>query len=226
MGSVGLIALYIALFLQKNGHKILFSGLDFSYSEGFTHSRGSPSTQTIHRQSTRLSPVGSAIGSFSDARIIQKGKNNTIVYTDPNLLGYAKLCSTIFESNKNLIDVGETGLITCGKMMGAKEAFSLLDKKLDSYKQESIHEHRVPRNGIEKWLSEEKAKLIRLKALLTGVAKSDNQENEIKNILNSSEYLYLHFPDGYREPSTDSGFLKRVRIELEYALKTLNFPLF
>lgn len=232
LGSVGLIALYLALYVQKSGNKILFSGLDFSYSESFTHSSGSPSTKTIHRQATRLSPAGSNVPAFSNATFTYAGKKNTLVYTDPNLLGYAKLCSTVFESNKNLIDVGETGLITCGSLMPAEEAFSLLYDVKNNHVQATDNDPHIPKKDsisdkeIGEWLNGEKDKLVRLKALLTGVQKSENPETEISNILATSEYLFLHFPDGYRGPRTDTAFLKRVRIELEYALKTLNFPSF
>ena len=65
LGSVGLIALYLALFLQKNAHPILFSGLDFSFTEALTHSKGSPATLKLYRTSSRLSPAGSEIPAFS-----------------------------------------------------------------------------------------------------------------------------------------------------------------
>lgn len=225
LGSVGLIALYLSLFLQKEGHVILFSGLDFSITHEFTHSRGSPATLKIHRFSSRLSPAGSQLPTFSETAFTHKGKNNTVVYTDPNLLGYARLCRTAFESYKNIIDVGETGLITCGIMMGAKEAFALLKEKGPKEAEKLVEAQSISDIPINEWLQLEKAKLVRLKALLTGSETSSDPESEICHILKTSEYLYLHFPDGYRGVRMDQEFLKRVRIELEYALKTLNFPL-
>ena len=39
-------------------------------------------------------------------------------------------------------------------------------------------------------------------------------------LLAGREYLYLHFPDGYRV-STDTAFLKRVRAEADFFLKQI-----
>jgi hypothetical protein len=57
---------------------------------------------------------------------------------------------------------------------------------------------------------------------LRGKEKLDDaaREKEIYAILSDHEYLFLHFPDGYK-PSTAPSFLKRVRAEIDFFLKDI-----
>jgi hypothetical protein len=47
---------------------------------------------------------------------------------------------------------------------------------------------------------------------------------QIHTLLQKREYLYLHFPDGYRL-SMESSFLKRVRAELDSFIKIIEVSL-
>jgi len=73
--------------------------------------------------------------------------------------------------------------------------------------------------AIKDFLISEKEKLLRLKSIFTG--KIVSSDAEIKTLLLSMPYLYLHFPDynSLSETLLDKHFLSRVRIEIEYFLK-------
>ena len=72
---------------------------------------------------------------------------------------------------------------------------------------------------IKDFLISEKEKLLRLKDIFTG--KIVSSDAEIKTLLLSMPYLYLHFPDynSLSETLLDKHSLSRVRIEIEYFLK-------
>ena len=46
------------------------------------------------------------------------------------------------------------------------------------------------------------------------------REKRILNLLSDREYLFIHFPDGYKL-NLSQDFLNRIRIELDYFLKIL-----
>ncbi|MCR5188314.1 MAG: hypothetical protein K6C97_05200, partial [Treponema sp.] len=68
----------------------------------------------------------------------------------------------------------------------------------------------------------EKCQLERLLALLEGKIKLNKEdlEKEILKIVGQREYLYLHFPDGYKFTYNQS-FLNRIKSESQAFLKYL-----
>ena len=75
---------------------------------------------------------------------------------------------------------------------------------------------------LGKFLEAERKNLETLRGILTGTLKEDKS---IETLVGEMDYLFLHFPDSYLGYSDKPAFLKRVRIELEYFLKTLTNPL-
>ena len=76
----------------------------------------------------------------------------------------------------------------------------------------------------ENFLKKEKESLVRLKELLVHGENvfpppSPNLNEEIKSLLATRDYLYLHFPDSHKKNFSDLSFLKRVRTEIEFFLK-------
>ena len=59
-----------------------------------------------------------------------------------------------------------------------------------------------------------------LKELSDGLSQGGISKERIRVILEEADYLYLHFPDGYK-PSLDTSFLKRVRSEIDFFLKDI-----
>ena len=75
-------------------------------------------------------------------------------------------------------------------------------------------------HNIQKYLKNEKDKLLRIKNILTGTEKLSPEATEktLTQLITSSDYLYLHFPDGWQFNYSQS-FLNRIRNEVEFFLK-------
>ena len=74
--------------------------------------------------------------------------------------------------------------------------------------------------NVDIFFAKEKEKLVRIKNILTGTEKlsSETIEETLTKLITSSDYLYLHFPDGWQFNYTQS-FLNRIRNEVEFFLK-------
>ena len=65
--------------------------------------------------------------------------------------------------------------------------------------------------------SERKEKLIKLRQ---GLTTGNLDKKQLFALLESMDYLYLHFPDGHKA-SLEISFLKRVRAEIDFFLKDI-----
>jgi hypothetical protein len=227
LGSVGLSA----------GISVLFSGLDFSWSDGFTHCRGAPAVQELLNSTTRFFSVVNSQPSFSTGSFLAPGKNRRQVYTDTTLSGYAALCAAQFgntsvtaketEQKRIYFDLGTSGLQTgCTPLtFGQAGEFCTSSKHAQTFNEKAIQFRNTDSKiSVKSFLENEKKMLVKLKELLTGKQKIQAADKEIARLVTEMDYLYLHFPDGHRGYSSEKNFLNRVRIELEYFLKTLDHP--
>jgi len=233
LGSVGLSALYLAGIISKPEWPVFFTGLDFSWDRGFTHSRGAPSIREIMRTSGRFNPQSPSI--LSEGSQVTKviGKNGKEIRTDPALSLYAQLCKASFaRSKRSYIDLGSTGMDIGIEKMTEACAKDILDGIFigQQVPPDAMEKNKfsVPPKDLENFLGEERKNLEALKGILTGTSKGDMTEDDAKKtvstLVGEMDYLFLHFPDSYLGFSDKPAFLKRVRIELEYFLKTLTNP--
>ncbi|WP_022933200.1 6-hydroxymethylpterin diphosphokinase MptE-like protein [Treponema bryantii] len=229
-GSVGLTAVYYALKFRKNENvPVYLTGLDFSYSTGLTHTKGALAHILRLIQSNRLISPQNYAAAYGLGTEKVSGKNGQPVITSPTLKNYAAMFKSFFAGEKNLFDAGDSGI-----------DLGLPRKKLD------CHVADAPRNDegrcetstfrhceaegcgnpyvkeIENYLQKERIALENLRDLLTGKTelKDDKLLEEIRKIAEPREYLYLHFPDGFKF-SLEQSFLNRIRIELDYFLKLI-----
>lgn len=263
LGSVGLTASYIALLLRSSPEVPVFvTGLDFSFTQGTTHARGTPHVLTRLRTSTRVKQLLDYDSSFrpgahevcaSSAACSNNisYSNDCRMYTDTALEGYAFSFASVFSGTKNLFDVSSAGLPlgipfctldellrTCefsNKQMAANSADGLVDQHTNQAQQECKQVHLPDKNKIRIFYKNEKKALERIKELLVnGTNAAPNMSNgkiiatendvraELNSLLSRREYLYLHFPDGYKCDVTNISFLKRVRAEIDFFLKDIN----
>jgi hypothetical protein len=178
------------------------------------------------RTSNRLNPLSPPIAG-ENARIMKAiGKKGKEIQTDPALSGYAQLCKASFAEGKTqYIDLGADGMDTGIARMTIHEANGFLDGMYPRTVTPSVAIEKrkcsASAEGLENFLEEERIKLERLRGILTGAIKEDAS---LASLVGEMDYLYLHFPDSYLGFSGEPAFLKRVRIELEYFLKTLTIP--
>jgi len=235
MGSVGLVAVHIALNLRKSPDIPVFvSGLDFSYSLGKTHARGAPAhTLRLSRQK-RILPLENYDAAFKEGAGCINGKNGP-VYTDKSLSSYASQFQNLFSAEAFLFDVGQSGIPLNLPRMEKTEWTEILQKweqKVSNSKTINgifLEGEKAKDSSLGKkvadYINDEKKALERIKEILIEGKKVEKEiplEKELENLLKGREYLYLHFPDGYKLDCSNLSFLKRVRSELDFFLKDLD----
>ena len=82
------------------------------------------------------------------------------------------------------------------------------------------------KNRAAEFIRKEKEQLEIIKQLMMFGEKSQFYDGtdlklQLKKLLECREYLYLHFPDGYKL-SMDTPFLKRIRAEIDFFLKWIS----
>ncbi|MCF0241840.1 MAG: motility associated factor glycosyltransferase family protein [Treponema sp.] len=197
MGSVGITAYILAhLFRKNNTVPVYVYGLDFAYSKGKTHARGTPAHNRQIKKSNRLIGIENFYSCYSQNVLISK-QNKDLPFSTPILKSYAEtfrqVQEQINEISESIINNWKLKKITCSK------------------------ENKCTVNDF---LDKEKIALNRIKSILSGEIKmeEENRYKILKELLLNREYLYLHFPDGYAL-SMELNFLKRVRSEIDGFLK-------
>jgi hypothetical protein len=219
-GSVGLTAVYYALKFRKSETvPVYITGLDFSYSAGTTHTKGALAHILRLIKSNRLVQPHNYAAAYSTGTEIICGKNGQSAITSPVLKSYAAMFKNIFAGQKNLFDAGESGIDLGLPHTEIDCNFTNTSRKDD---EESVNSGNPHAEEIENFLENERKSLKYLRNLLTGKTELKDEKllEEIKKVAEPREYLYLHFPDGYRF-NTSQSFLNRIRTELDFFLKYL-----
>lgn len=223
LGSVGLSAIEIALKIRKSEEIPVFvTGLDFSYSRGKSHVKDSfhdKNRRSCNNRITGLDAFSSCFNPDSKAFI---DKNKNTFYTTSALTSYAELFRYKFSKTENLFDVGKSGIPLGIKKVDFKDFLNDSESNFP-YENTITKERKInKKERIIEYLKEEKEALLKLKAIFTGKTKLSEKEMllKIKELLSEREYLYLHFPDGYKLDLTQD-FLNRIRIEIDYFLKII-----
>ncbi len=233
LGSVGLTAVKLALKMRATENvPVIISGLDFSYSKELTHARGTPAHTNRLLFNNRLKSVENYSAALkSDAKKITS--NGKTLITDTPLSNYAILFRDYFSNVKNLFDARDFGFDLALSFISAEQlsffCTGLQEKTKDEYNslfEVNKNEFNLKRSKTQEYITKEKNALKRIKELLSKGEKAlpppqPDLETELKTLLSPREYLYLHFPDGYKCNTQDLSFLKRVRNELDFFLKDL-----
>lgn len=237
LGSVGLTAVYVALMLRESQNiPVFITGLDFSFSLGRTHAKNTPAHIARLCAMDRLNPAENYAAAFRMGAKEIKGKNNTSVFTDTALEGYSASFADFFSGTVNLYDAGEQGLPLSIQQISSEKLAAYLET-LDStaasairgqdlhFSETSPKEKAHKIHEIREYLEKEEKSLNRIKELLMfgkDVAScSCSVEEELHALIAPREYLFLHFPDGYKCTPSDISFLKRVRSQIDFFLKDI-----
>lgn len=244
LGSVGLTAVHLALRLRKNDSvPVCVMGLDFSFSAGKTHARGTAQSKALLAQSNRLRPAQNIAAAFGPGSQKIIGKNGAALWTSKNLLGYAALFRDYFKGAKNLYDIGQSG-IDLG--LEKKRLSDFLTKRAasndfwpsslaaasndSSLAKAAVFSAAERVQKVRQFLRKELEDLRALADLLSNgeAAKSRDKsialDKQILAALDGREYLYLHFPDG-TEAKADKAFLTRVRAQIDFFAKDIETAL-
>ena len=239
LGSVGLTAVYLALRLRKDESVPVYAlGLDFSFSAGRTHARGTAQSKALFFNSNRLSPPRNFFAALGPQGQKLLAKDNNSVWSSKNLMAYAALFKQFFRGAKNLFDAGSSGLDLglekkrladiFQENVGQNERAASNDIGLENACRPSKNHERAQK--ARRYLESELKSLRELSDLLSyGEAaqsrdKSMDLGKQILAALEGREYLYLHFPDG-TEASLERSFLTRVKSQTEFFAKTIKTAL-
>ena len=199
-GSVGITTMYYATKFRKDDSvPIFYYGLDFSYSAGYTHTKNTIAHVERLCKSNRINKVENYNAAFS-ATSIKLSKDNSC-FSTPVLLNYKNLFDSLFSEEKNIF----------------MNTIKLSENKV--VLQVKVNDKTYNKN-VDNFFAKEKEKLVRIKNILTGTEKLSSEaiEETLTQLITSSDYLYLHFPDGWQFNYTQS-FLNRIRNEVEFFLK-------
>lgn len=232
LGSVGLTALQAARSLAHPNKPVLFCGLDFSWKAGYTHSREAPAPARERREQSRFRPLQGDPSELKTGVSRAAGKQGA-AYTDPALSGYAQSAREMMKTG-SFLDLGEEGLPL--GVPGIRLGRAIAEWMDPSAEKEAGGATRTKQTGAsssraDSFLRAEKKTLEDLRGILTGESGETNdstpeeQSLRVLEILRSCDYLWTHFPDGHRGPSLEKAFLNRVRVEIEYFLKSIDTAL-
>ena len=232
LGSVGLVSMEIALKLRKDINiPVLFSGLDFSYSIGITHAKGTASHKALLSSTSKLKSVFNISSAFSTGTSSIICANGKKMITSKVLESYALLFNENFEDEQNIFDIRTSGINLTSAKADLDHFIESLPANLHSNSYElNLNYQAIPKSSITSFLQNEKQALEELKDLFTyadnsALRKKDISLNEqIDSILTNREYLFIHFPDAVG-PTNPQSYYNRIRIELDFFLKEINVAL-
>ncbi|MEE3411598.1 MAG: 6-hydroxymethylpterin diphosphokinase MptE-like protein [Treponema sp.] len=245
LGSIGLTATYLALRLRKvQDVPVCVLGLDFSFSAGRTHAKGTAQSKALYIGSNRARPFVNFAASYGlgTEKVTEKGGRD--FWSSKNLIAYAALFRDYFKGAKNLYDVGKSGL-ELG--LERKSLLEFLEKgaaagSFGLEKDFGQAQEWPPRSLAFESLASASAgncesflrgELTSLQALADLLSKGDGSQfrnkssslgEQILQELRGREYLYLHFPDG-SAPSLELNFLTRVRSQIDFFCKDIETAL-
>ncbi len=201
LGSVGITALYIAL--QITDKPVFYSGLDFSFTPGKTHSKDSPSMIDCLINMGRLSGDKNYALSFSRDLIPVKNIKGQDVYTTSVLKSYSETMSDLIAGGKSVYSLFSCGIAGNANNIADEDEFKklILSNSENPEKPEKTigREEFMPvkREEIKSLLESELEKTDTIiKAgvdALNGHIKNDNLYL-IKKLTQDSDYLLPKYP--------------------------------
>ncbi len=216
LGSVGVVACYLSL--QLTTEPIFITGLNFSYSLGKPHSRGTISHTEMLLNCDRFHPLN--LYSHSINRPLQKtkDKNGKTVWSDSVLLSYVQELGDLIQTADRVYDMDSGGINT-----GARPMDETLVKGKQNDANNATTETSLDPQVVLSFLEEEKNNIDR--AIILGkrhLSKKQNRETDqtLIETLKTIDYVFSHYPDPNPLPSTGPTFIKRVLVSL-YRYKRL-----
>lgn len=222
LGSVGLSALHLALALRAGSPVPVFvTGLDFSYSFGKTHAKGSFHDRIKRSSVNRIRSMENLGAACAPDAQKMTGKDGRSVMSTSILFEYARIFQAYFSGRyENCFDAGKSGLDLGLPRRSLSDALNIPEVPAEADCKHTFPVSIPSKDRLLAYFTEEQAALETLKSIFTGERALSPQHAacEIERILYAREYLFLYFPDGIKA-RLDTDFLKRVRTQLDYFLK-------
>jgi hypothetical protein len=229
LGSVGLSAVKLAGKLTKG--PIVVAGIDFSFTLDATHARGSPGHLDALRSQNRFRGLINAGAAFRNGIVPAVSKSGVPVLSNPAMRTYRNLFEEEFSSDENIYDISGTGLPLGVKTLTPEEALDLLcsGRETALAKKETalvektkalVEKETALAERAKAFIKKELGLIVELRDILTGVRDGE----KLSLLLEELDYLWAHFPEyagaeGKKPAVPDTGFLKRVRAEIDPFIK-------
>lgn len=223
LGSVGLAAVELALYLKQENDPLFCAGLDFAYPIGTSHCKEAPPIRNSLNNWCRLSPGGNPGSAYKPLASPIKTQTNEIWTTDSALTGYGKLFSQRYCTQKK----DKTEIYTLSQKGCNWGLPWASEKDISEFILSRNNEIKETKNiSIENYAEEafaflhaELNTLLEIKEIFTG--KKEVSSEKLQALLLDCSYLYLHFPDGFNGPKLNQDFLNRVRAEIDFFIKDI-----
>jgi hypothetical protein len=213
-GSVGVSAVEAALSLTSG--PVLFTGLDFSYTENQSHARSTPSHLRMLRGCHRLRPCGMNLfeNLLNRPRLWLAGKSGNRVLTDLVLQSYAGQLRSVCAEAPGCFDLSREGLpVDCERVTRLSKLVDLCGRAQGSAGEKrgaargasgSPKRLRADPEAVERFCRREQE-------LLSEVERSIAQSGRLNSeALSSVEYLLLPSPQAGPDQELSPRILSRV----------------
>jgi len=215
LGSVGVVAAYLALEKREPGVPLLCCGLDFSFGHGYSHATGAMATWIIPHD--RYNPINSPPPSILPG----VEKIYPAVYTNPALCSYLRLFKAFISEAENLYVHSQAPVDLGAPRISDEQWKKLVFSYSCTYSATSCTKP-VNRQVRVQFLENEKKNLERILEICTSCTENAGSTAELLERIGNSDYLYASFPDGHLGPHADQDFLNRIRASTAFFLKTIN----
>lgn len=223
LGSVGVAAVHLALRLTKNN--VYVTGLDFSFTPGKTHSRGSPAHITELMSSNRLQPSDSYGRCVDYQGYRRKDKSGRTVKTTLILESYLDQLKETVERETRVYNLGLCGL----------PAEGIPKTKLEPGQPCRVNKPQENTITVPEGRKKDvRTFLMREKSLLSGVYRTGNEYLSLQTeehrhrfieTLRMCDYVLLHFPDPERIDTCDRSFAARVCAAADLYMRHIDYSL-
>ncbi len=222
LGSVGVAAVHAALSMTEGD--VFLTGLDLSYPNRLTHSRGTPVHLSMLASTHRRRSIGQdAYNAFVSRPLIQaKDKHGLPITTDLVLKSYQdQLHRTLARDMDRAWDVGVTGMPLGARPISHEEAADRISSRPAGASRPAAAEGTAFRKqDVDAFLEAERELLAkaerRILCELSPAALSQEAAKEEWEILRAVGYSYVHFPDEPNPASPGKSFLARALVAVRY----------
>ncbi|MGC9312868.1 MAG: 6-hydroxymethylpterin diphosphokinase MptE-like protein [Sediminispirochaetaceae bacterium] len=230
MGSVGSTAVELALQISEG--PVLFTGIDFSFFPGKTHTRESPQHLRLLQKSGRFSSLVDLSALVSPGvRFTSSVARPDRLLTTSTLERYAQNFNRYFGGNPRLYRVHSSGIPLNVQAVDTSAAASIIAgwKGTAPAVSDSDDAPVFETEHIRAFLENEVQILDEIysagRRYLHGQT-DESSESRLLSSINRCEYLFLAFPDtGYRLEELDPNLVKRILVSAGHYLHLIKSSL-
>ncbi|MBN1523937.1 MAG: motility associated factor glycosyltransferase family protein [Spirochaetales bacterium] len=223
LGSVGVTAVYLALRLTC--HKVLVTGLDFSYPFSKSYSAGAPIPLQMLSGSRREYAVGQLEYSLLLSRpgYVTTDKAGKPLKSDMVLAAYAENVKTLAAESGRIIEISPFGMdlggMKCYEAASLKNIFSLNKRNTGQIKQNT--RFGATPESIISFIEKEQAMIGEAADKIGSILKDTAAESgvlteEENKIFLKTDYAWFHLPHKKQFPDYSTAFLTQALLHYRY----------